>query len=162
MNVWRLILHHQPEHKEEALLWSTLKGVIGIGWGQTGDLRSRTFQSERDLRDAVAVGHPWTNAMNHMHGGRSLWRFYHEMKPRDLVILSTGGSRVQTMRVSGDYYFVGNENPLYEHRRPAEPIGIDPNALWQMAGGVARGEMIRSTLIRCAKSVLEADLNRIY
>src|SRR5688500_6587109 len=161
MTVWRLILHHEKQFIEQAIQWSRREGFVAIGWGRMGDLRGVPLRTVEELTQVVARCHPHETRSNHVHGGRSLWRFFKEMKKGDLIILSTGGGRVQTMRVTGGYYFVDHEHPRYEHRRPAEPVGIDPDRLWRAAGGMAPGQMIYSTLIRCARELSDADLNSL-
>lgn len=157
VNVWRLITHH--ERAAEMAEWSRREGVIAVGWGGTGDLRQRGFHDQEELTRIVGDAHSPISVSSRVHGGRSLWRLYAEMRPGDLVILSIGGARVLTMRVTGDYYFVEGEYPYYEHRRKAEATPIDPNLLWQLSGGAAPGEPIRSTLIRCARALPEAEFS---
>ncbi len=157
MNIWRLIAHH--ERPAEMAEWSRRQGVIAIGWGGTDDLHQQHFRNEAGLKRLVAETHTGSSVSNCVNGGCSLWRLYNDMKRGDLVIVSASGWRALTMRVTGDYYFVGDD-PLnsYEHRRRAEVVAIDPNHLWQLSGGMAPGENIRRTLIRCARTVTETEL----
>ena len=150
--------HH--EHPEEEANWSQREGVLAVGWGNTGNLSQQPFQTESDLKKLVAEAYP--TLRNWATGGRSLWRFYTDMKPGDLVIISARGRRAATLRVTGDYYFVSDASPEhYEHRRRAEVVRIDPNQLWQVAGKGAAGEGIYSTLIRCARPITEAEFNAL-
>lgn len=157
MNIWRLIAHHQ--RPAEMAEWSRRQGVIAIGWDGMKDLRNQRFGNETELKRLTAHTHPGSSVSNCVNGGCSLWRLYSEMKKGDLVIVSASGWRALTMRVTGDYYFVDND-PLnsYEHRRKAEVVPIDPNRLWQFSGGMAAGENIRHTLIRCAHSINDAEI----
>lgn len=157
MNIWRLVAHH--ERPEEVAEWSRRERTIAIGWGGTGDLNLNNFQNEGELKKIVAIKHP--KSTNSSNGGRSLWRLYDELQIGDLVILSASSSRVATMRVTSDYFFVGDEPNYYEHRRRAEVVPIDPNKLWQIAGKAAPGEGVYSTLIRCAKSLGDAEYNAL-
>ncbi len=160
MNVWRIVAHH--ERPAEMAEWSRREGVIAIGWGGMGDLRQRQFRNEVDLTRLVANSHASSSVSNYVNGGRSLWRLYNEMQKGDLVIVSASGWRALTMRVMGDYYYVGErEIGSYEHRRKAEVVQIDPSILWHIAGGKAPGENIRRTLIRCAKTLSEADFKAL-
>jgi len=160
MNVWRLIAHH--EHPTEVAEWSRREGVIAIGWGWMGDLRQQVFYTEAELKQIVAERHAGFSVNSRVNGGRSLWRLYHDMQIGDLVIISASGSRVLTMRVTGGYYFVGDEAPkYYEHRRKAEVVPIDPNRLWQIAGKAAPGEGVYTTLIRCANPLSDAEFDAL-
>ncbi len=160
MNIWRLVAHHV--HPAQMAEWSRKNGVIAIGWGGVGDLRNHSFGSEPELRRLIARGHPASSASNCVNGGASLWRLYREMQKGDLVIISASGWRALTMRVTGDYYFVDNDpSNSYEHRRKAEVVSIDPNRLWQSAGGMTPGENIRRTLIRCARTFTEAEAHAL-
>lgn len=161
MNIWRLIPHHEQPVKFAE--WSRRKGVLAIGWGQMGDLRQQRFHSEAEMKRLVADTHDYSTNSK-VNGGFSLWRFYHEMQIGDLVIISASGSRKQTMRVTGDYYFVNlGDDPShdYEHRRKAEVVPIDPNRLWQAANRVAPGEGVYSTLVRCDRQLTEAEVNAL-
>lgn len=121
-----------------------------------GDLRQQVFYTEAELKQIVAERHPGSNSW--ANGGRSLWRLFHDMQIGDLVIISAAGSRVATMRVTGDYYFLrGDAQNSYEHRRKAEVVQIDPNQLWQIAGKAAPGEGIYTTLIRCTNPLNDAE-----
>ncbi len=162
MNIWRLIPHHIDPAKYAE--WSRNKGTIAIGWGQMGDLRNHVFHDVNGLKQITARAHSTYPTNSKVNGGNSLWRLYHEMQKGDLVIISAKGSRKLTMRVTGDYYFVGTlDDPshYYEHRRKAEVVLIDPNRLWHIAGGAAPGEGKYSTLIRCANALAEAEADAL-
>jgi hypothetical protein len=161
INIWRLIAHH--ELGEEVAQWSRREGVIAVGHGGMGDLNKRHFQNASDLAQIIAANHPHSSTSNCVNGGHSLWRLYSEMKIGDLVILSASSAgRVLTMRVTGGYFFVGDEfPPYYEHRRKAEAVPIDPNHLWRVSGGAAGGENVRRTLIRCAHALTQAEYHAL-
>jgi hypothetical protein len=162
MNVWRLIPHHIDPFAFAD--WSRSKGALAIGWGQMGDLRQCDTHNEAEMKRLVAEAHPDYSPGSKANGGRSLWRFYHEMQVGDLVIISASGSRKQTMRVTGYYYFVklgDDPSHYYEHRRKAEVVPIDPNRLWQAVGRVASGEGVYSTLVRCTRSLTEAEADAL-
>ena len=127
-----------------------------------GDLRRQVFYSEAELKQIVSDRHPGYSASSRANGGRSLWRLYHEMQIGDLVIISASGSRKLTMRVTGDYYFTNADaTHYYEHRRKAEAVPIDPNILWQAANGRAPGEGVFTALIRCERTLSEAEVNAL-
>lgn len=162
MNVWRLIPHHEDAAKFSE--WSRRQGVLAIGWGRMGDLTQYDVQNESEMKQLVADAHPEYSPGSKAHGGRSLWRFRNVMQVGDLVIISASGSRKQTMRVTGDYYFVrlgDDPSHYYEHRRKAEVVPIDPNRLWQAVDRVATGEGVYSTLVRCTRSLTAEEANAL-
>ena len=164
VNVWRLIPHHRKELAADFAEWIRRNGTLAIGWGGIGDLRQRHFRDEAELRRMVAEACSGNSPSSRANGGRSLWRFYSRMQIGDLVIVSASGSRKQTMRLTGDYYYVKNgDDPThhYEHRRKAEVMPIDPNHLWQATGGAAAGEGIYSTLVRCGRPLSTAEVNAL-
>lgn len=143
------------ESPAEAAAWSAREGVIAIGWA-TGDLRQRRFRNQTELASFAAAAHPTNSSSNISNAGRSLWHMYWDIQIGDLVII-VAHKRVQTMRITGDYYYVGDEysaeTPYYEHRRKAEVVPIDPDALWKFSDGRAPGENVYSTLIRCSNTL---------
>ena len=164
MNIWRLIPYHVRDRAPELAEWSRKNGVLAIGWGQMGELEQYSVRSETQMKRLVADNHPDYPTNSKVNGGRSLWRFYHEMQVGDLVIVSASGSRRQTMRVTGEYYFVPlgeDTSHYYEHRRKAEAVRIDPDHLWKLSGGAAPGEGIYSTLVRCGRGITEAEFNTL-
>lgn len=166
MNIWRLIPYHVRDRAPELAAWSRQKGVLAIGWGQMKDLRQYSIQNEAQMKRLVADTHlrPGYTTNSQVNGGCSLWRFYHEMQEGDLVIISTSGSRQQTMRVIGEYYYVPSGEDTshhYEHRRKAEVVPINPDRLWHFADGAAPGEGIYSTLVRCARGITEAEVKAL-
>lgn len=164
MNIWRLISHH--EDPVEYAEWIVNRGVIAIGWGGTGDLSSDSisFSTAAELRRHVEGAHFGSAVSNWVNGGNSLWRLCREVKKGDLVIISARGSRKSTVRITGDYYYVNNgddSSHTYEHRRKVEVVPINPNILWQATGGIAPGEGKRSTLVRCARALTDAEANAL-
>ena len=150
--VWRLVTHHA--HAERMLLWSQNNDQIAIGWDAGGDLSG--FTSAAQISAAVALHLP--NNRNKGVSGPQLWKFVHELKVGDLVILSTGKRRGAVMRVSGPYFFAGEtdgDDQLYHHRRSAQLTDIDPNVLWRAAGAgdLAPNQSIYWTLVRCGAQV---------
>ena len=161
MNVWRLIPYHVKERKDELAEWSRKQETIAIGWGGTGDLGQEPFLNEAEMKQIVAAAHPDFVTNSKVNGGCSLWRFHNEMQVGDLVIITGTGSRKQTMRVTGGYYFVNpGDDPShhYEHRRKAKVVPINPDRLWRAVNGVASGERIYSTLVRCERKLNEAEV----
>ena len=160
MNVWRLIPHH--EYPVDLVEWSRDNGTIAIGWGQMGNLNRLAFHTEDELKGIVKDRHMGYSSGSCANGGRSLWRLHHEMRKGDLVIISASGSRRLTMRVTGDYYFKADDpTHSYEHRRKAEVVPINPDRLWHAAGRAGPGEGVYGTLVRCARTLTEAQANAL-
>lgn len=161
INVWRLIAGH--ESPSAAAAWSAREGIIAVGWA-TGDLRERTAWGEAEIANLARSAHPTNHSSNIANAGRSLWRMYQVVQVGDLVII-VARKRVLTMRVTGDYYYIGGEytanTPHYEHRRKAEVVPIDPDRLWESAGGRASGENVYSTLIRCSNSLTTSQYEKL-
>lgn len=162
MNIWKLIPHR--DYPSEATAWIQREGIIAIGWGGIGDLAEHDFQNEAELTQIIKETYP--GIKNSSNGGKSLWRLSHMMQKGDLVIISANKSRIVTMRVTGDYYYLwaggGDTATSYEHRRRAEVTTIDPNQLWQAADKTALGEGKYSTLVRCTNSLSDADIHAMF
>lgn len=152
--IWRLIAHH--EHSLAVADRVRTEGQIWIGWGAIGDLRQQPYHSASDIGQAIR--RDYFPSGNSGLGGPSVWHFFHDMQPDDLVIVSTKRGRALTMEVTGHYKWdqTTGEPPLtgeYFHHRAARLTDIDPNILYRQAGGLAPGESIRWTLFRCANPV---------
>ncbi len=159
MNIWRLMAHHLPQHYDEIIQWSAAYGLIGVGWGQSGDLRDASFRNESDITKLIAKKHE-NSSSNFTNGGRSLWMLYNQMQIGDLVIVKTKKFML-TMRITGDYHYSGDQYPpYYEHRRKAEVVPINPQWLWIKSGGKAAGENIYSPLIRCENKFSDQDYDQ--
>ena len=125
-------------------------------------MNQQRFRNAEELTPLVAVAYPDNSVSNGVNGGHSLWHLYSGVQNGDLIIVSAAGRRVMTMRVTSDYYFVGDEGPdYYEHRRRAKVVPIDPDRLWQLSDGMASGEHTDRTLVRCARSISEAEFNAL-
>ena len=145
--------HADPEH---TLQWAAKTGRVAIGWGLIGDLSTQTYNSPRDISDAINKFYP--HAGNAGSGGVCLYDFCSRMQSGDLVILSTKQGRKSVMEVEGAYEFkpTPEEPPIgdYQHQRKASILPIDPNLLWRCAGSAPKiGHSIRWTLIECLKPI---------
>jgi len=161
MNVWKLIPYHVKDRRDEFAEWSRKHETIAIGWGGTGDLGRNPLPSAAEVKRRVAAAHPGFVTNSKVNGGSSLWRFHDEMQVGDLVIIAGTGPRKQTMRVTGEYYFVATgDDPThyYEHRRKAQVVPVNSDLLWRAVNGVASGEGVYSTLVRCSRQLTEADV----
>lgn len=154
--VWRLLINDP----DTTLAWMTANGGIAIGWGEIGDLRQLGTPDaiaeairERNASHPDYAGKP---AANVLHGTHSLHDFCHQMRAGDLVIVSSESRRRGVWEVVGDYeYAQPAASPLnYQHQRAARATELDPDELWQQAGGrLADGQVNYRTLGRCANAV---------
>ncbi len=157
LDVWRLMAHHIDS--EAVVDWSRENGRIAIGWGLVGNIVGQGYSSPKEIAQATRIHYPYIH--NAPLSGVQLWNFCHTIKPKDLVIVSTGKRRALVMQVQGDYEFRPYEQaPLsgdYQHQRTAQVTAIDPDRLWRLAGSsIAAGHNIRWTLVKCLEPV-EAD-----
>lgn len=156
MKVWRLISHHEDEHKEAVLRWAVTSGRLALGWGEIGDLALHQHTSPDSIRDLITRTYPGSKNAN--CGGQSLWDLWRNVNNDDLVILGTGRRRSAVMRVIGPYEFAprgqapGAEG--YQHQREAEQIDTDADVLWERAGGQAPGTNVYCPLIPCRLEVV--------
>ena len=130
------------------------EGSVAIGWNGVGDLRD--YGSEEEIRRAVRE----TGNRNWPFSGRQLLAFRDEMNVGDLVILSAGGARRAVMPVEGTYEHAGpldGDDQAYSHQRRAKCIDLDADEVWRTANGIADGQSIRWTLVRCARNVEIVD-----
>ena len=93
------------------------KGVMGIGWGQIGDLTK--FHSKEEIKqcliDVVNADYSYKNA------GHYLWQFANQMKPGDIVFVKKGMHQIIGMGViKSNYYFDGNIKDNYKNLRDVE------------------------------------------
>ena len=152
MVVWRLVTHHKDP--ERLLAWAKSEGRIAVGWNGLGDLRD--YGSEEEIRRAVRE----TGNRNWPFSGRQLLGFRDEMNVSDLVILSAGGVRRAVMQVKGGYDHAGpldGDDRAYSHQRRATLTDLNADEAWRAAGGLADGQNVRWTLVRCARQVTLAD-----
>jgi hypothetical protein len=117
-------------------------------------LAERGPRNASDISALVKRHHP--DVVNAHLGGPSLWRFFDQMQPDDLVIISGDGRRQHVMRVIGQYNWDRQGVMDYGHWRAATSVAIDPDELWRRCGSrPAAGENIRWTLFRCLRSASE-------
>lgn len=145
-SVWRLIAHHEKESAEEAAEEMVRRGVIAIGWSNTGDLNALMPASSEFIGARIRQTHP--EAGNSQTGGPSLWRLWSEVVVGDLVIIAARGRKF-VVEVTGDYAYTTDDVMGYRHQRSAALTDIDPDVLWHASGaGAAEGDNTRWTLMR--------------
>src|SRR5262245_56981746 len=104
--VWRLLI----DEPEVTLPWMTSNERIAIGWGEIGDvLHLGSLDAiaeairERNENHPDHAGKP---AANVQHGCNSLYDFWFQMEPGDLVIISDRVHRRCVWEVVGGYEYV--------------------------------------------------------
>lgn len=104
------VLHIGNDH--ETALQARDKGFVCIGWTKLGDL-SR-FKTREALKEAMAKAWPeWKpKTVSSCYG--QVWRFAHEIKVGDPVVLPIKATReIAIGRVSGEYRFSGEGSDLF-------------------------------------------------
>jgi len=123
--VWKVAPGSQAAFWSEALA----DGSIFIGWPKLGDLRQ--YETRAELRSAYdAAYEPAQEPTNNMD---SIWRFYQEMKPGDIVIANKGWRELTGIgRVTGDYEYRPADGDDFPHLRAVKwivtsPVSFDEN-----------------------------------
>jgi hypothetical protein len=146
MQVWRLTTHHIDPRKAAEICAS--EGFVAVGFGAIGDLGElgklkpkSTEDIEYAIRRTRIPGYMLGNRPK--RGAKSLWGLLKQMQTDDLVILSAGGRRTAVMQVTGNYYWLDEEDTElgdYQHRRRAGvQTAVDPDKLWHRVGGFPNG-----------------------
>ncbi|MGM0912759.1 MAG: HNH endonuclease [Pseudomonadota bacterium] len=154
MKIWRLIAHHEDGHAALSLMKKENK--IAIGWTAIGSLDSLSPRGSSTITKTIKSAYP---SLDNAHlGGPSLWSFYQEMAPGDLVIVNYGNVRRCVFEVIGDYFFSEDEGVLgYGHLRSACLTDIFAEELWSEVGRkFADNQSSRWTLALCSESSKEA------
>ena len=78
------------------------KNIIAIGWAEIGDL-SKTPPNRDAFKDKIISGYPNIKPGAIPNNAGQLYRFFHEMKPGDLVIYPSRRDRtVNIGKIIGD------------------------------------------------------------
>ena len=152
VNVWRLMAHDDLDQRLTVIRWAKKNERVGIGWDDLGDIRQ--YETVDQITDAAIEVYHGMGLRNVHRCGAQLWNFCRTMQSQDLVILKTGRwqeSVVMRVREQPYEYVLDNEAPPFglQHQRKVEVTNVDPQALWQKAGGMQPGECIYSALIQC-------------
>ncbi len=156
--VWRLIAHHEseyqtPDQRAKTMLWIRKQSRIALGWGQIGT--AAQYHSTEEITAAIRDNYP--TLRNRTCGGKALWHFQHTMQKGDFVIITGPKGKELVVEVTGPYYFEQDNVPVagddYWHQRNVNMTGLDPNTVWQAAGGRELGNSPYCALVRCAQSI---------
>ncbi len=103
---------------------------IALGWEKLSDL-SKLKPDRETFKKVVAAAWPEKSNGGIANNAGQLFRFVHEMKPRDLVIYPSKIDRkLHIGRVVGPYHYDPVTDPRYPHSRTAEWIGAFPRAMF--------------------------------
>ena len=125
-----------------ACMWDEFynRGVIGLGWGEIGDLSH--YSTKEEMKQAMKqVYDPKLSYMNSAH---ATWQFANEMKPGDVVFVKKGLHNLIGMgTITSDYYFDGEHPDTYKHYRKAE---WSAKGMWPHPGQAAMKTLTDITL----------------
>ena len=101
---------------ENSIKWEEFynNGVMGIGWGDIGDLT--LFKSKNDMR--LAITEKVDQSTSNKNAAHATWQFVHEMKPGDIIFVKKGMYKlVGRGVVESDYYFDDSVEDSYKNLR---------------------------------------------
>jgi restriction system protein len=91
------------------------KGVVTVGWSETGEL---TDKAQRDLRLRLASVYPESKAGAVQNIASVLWRFSHEVRIGDTVITYDPNKREYLVgQITSDYQYDAKRAPHHVHLR---------------------------------------------
>lgn len=172
---------NEANYRWQVIQWAIANGRIAIGWSEVGTLCQ--YATPGDIQNQVGIifGGP-NNPGGAPTAGIQLWNFrggphpfyaqaqggphphFLAMQCGDLVILKANNwPQSVVMRVQGPYQYVphvpiGQPPYGYRHQRNAQVTDIDPQGLWNAAGGLCRVQALqqnwrRNALVLCQDQV---------
>lgn len=156
-SVWRLVSYHEEADADRIADEMVRRGVIAIGWSDVGDLEKAVPQSSEAIGSCIREAYP--TLQNSHTGGPSLWNFWRNMMPGDLVIIVARSRRKHVVEVTGDYCYSVEGIGGYCHLRSAALTPLNGDELWEASGGkAADGESMFWTLTRLSTGGAAASL----
>lgn len=104
------------------------KGVMGIGWGQIGNLTSFNSKEEikQTLKDKIDAN------SSHKNSSLCLWQFANDMKPGDIIFVKKGMHQIIGKGIiESDYYFDESISDNYKNFRK---VKWTDNGIWEHPG----------------------------
>lgn len=90
------------------------EGVMGIGWGEIGDLMQ--FENMEEIAEEIRNHYDLEKKLTNVRYG--LWQFAHTMKPGDVVFVKKGRTEIVGRgEVESDYYYDENEPSDFNNKR---------------------------------------------
>lgn len=100
------------------------RSVIGIGWGEVGDLSQ--YPDRDALRDAYRIAHPDRSKGHVATQTAQLWAFGHRMQVGDVVVVPfLGQPMIAIGEITGPYRWVGDGDPDMPHVRDVTWHAVD-------------------------------------
>ena len=101
---------------DSAVMWDEFyrKGIMAIGWGEIGDLR--TYENKEAMK--LKMKESFDPSRSYKNSAHATWQFAFEMKPGDIVFVKKGMHQlVGRGVVSSDYEFDGDRPDEYKNVR---------------------------------------------
>jgi restriction system protein len=140
------------------------RSVIGIGWGEVGDL---SRYPDRDaLRAAYRGAHPGRSEGHVATQTTQLWAFGHRMKVGDIVVVPfLGQSEIAIGEITGPYQWVPDGDEDMPHVRAVRwhvidlpRIAFDPDLRYSFGGSVSVCSVTRNSAELRVRRMID-DLN---
>jgi len=100
---------------EDACMWDEFKekGIIAIGWDETGDLTQ--YDSKDEIKEQLTA--TYGTESNHMNKGLALWQFCNEIQISDTIYAKVGSKTLLGIgEVTSDYEY-DDSRKEYKHVR---------------------------------------------
>lgn len=89
-------------------------GIMGVGWGEVGDIRG--FTNKQEIRQKLIKKLGGTTS--YKNAAHALWQFVHEMKPGDIIFAKKGMHQlIGRGVVTSDYEYDGSVQEEYKNVR---------------------------------------------
>lgn len=136
------------------------RSVIGIGWGEVGDLAQ--YPGRDALRDAYRVAHPERSAGHVSTQAAQLWAFGHRMQIGDLVVVPfLGQPEIAIGEITGPYKWAPDGDPDMPHLRDVAwhatdlpRVAFDPDLLYSFGGSASVCSVTRNDAERRVRAML--------
>lgn len=137
------------------------RSVIGIGWGEVGDLSQ--YPDRDALRVAYRVAHPERSAGHVNTQAAQLWAFGHRMEIGDLVVVPyLGQPEIAIGEIAGPYRWAPDGDPDMPHLRPVTwhatdlpRVAFDPDLRYSFGGSVTVCSVTRNEAERRVRAMLD-------
>jgi len=137
------------------------RAVIGIGWGEVGDLSQ--YPDRDALRNAYLVAHPERSAGHVTTQAAQLWAFGHRMQIGDPVVVPyLGQPEIAIGEITGPYRWAPDGDPDMPHLRDVAwhatdlpRVAFDPDLLYSFGGSVSVCSVTRNDAERRVRAMLD-------
>jgi restriction system protein len=136
------------------------RSVIGIGWGELGDLAS---YPDRDALKAAYLGAFPSRSDAHVSTQvAQMWAFARRMKPGDLVVVPfLGRDEIAIGEIRGPYRWIPDGDPDIPHRRSVTwhvtdlpRVAFDQDLLYSFGGSVSVCSVSRNDAERRVRAMV--------